>query len=88
MIEPETVHNLSALRSKPEMPVTVRFRGAKHRATILGTVRYDHAWDRLTRRIEDSAFDSLGKLRLFNNYKLSNRFCRSDEYRTRNHAHY
>jgi hypothetical protein len=79
VIEAETIGSLPTLRGELEMPFTVRFGGTEHRDAILGTIRYGHVWDWGTGRVKDSALDSLGKLRLFDNYEFSNRPCGSDE---------
>jgi hypothetical protein len=65
------------------MPLTVGLRGTENRHAILGTIRYAHVWDWSTGRVKDNAFDSLSKLRLFDNYEFSNRLCRSDVQRAR-----
>jgi hypothetical protein len=88
VIEAETIGSLPTLRGKVEMPVTVRFRGAEHLDTILGTIRYGLVWDWSTGRVKDNAFDSLSKLGLFDNYEYSNRPCRSDEECARERDHY
>jgi hypothetical protein len=67
MIEAETINGLPTLRGEVEMPFTVRFRGTPHGRTI----RYGHAWDWSPGRVQDSAFDSLSKLRLFDNHERS-----------------
>ncbi len=70
------------------MPFTVRFSGTEHGDAILGTVRYGHVWDWSAGRVKDSAFDSLCKLRLFQNYEFSNRLCRGDGKYARERNHY
>ena len=79
MIEAKTIDSLPALRGEVEIPFTVRFRGTENRHAILGTIRYAHVWDWGTGRVKDNAFDSLSKLRLFDDYEFSNRLCRNDE---------
>jgi hypothetical protein len=79
MIEAKTIDSLLASRGEVEVPFTVRFRGAENRHAIFGTIRYAHVWDWSTGWVKDKAFDSLSKLRLFDNYEFSNRLCRDDE---------
>jgi len=88
VIEAETIDSLPTLRGEVEMSFTVRFRGTENRDAILGTIRYGHVWDWSTGRVKDSAFDSLSKLGLFDNYEFSNRLCRSDEECARERDYY
>jgi len=88
VIEAETIDSLPTLRGELEMPFTVRFHGAEHCDAILGTIRNGYVWDWSTGRVKDSAFDSLSKLGLFDNYELSNRSCRSDEECARERDYY
>lgn len=79
VIEAKTIDSLSAFRGEVEISFTVRFRGTENRHAILGTIRDAHVWDGSPGRVKDNAFESLSKLRLFDNYELSNRLCRGDE---------
>ena len=82
MIETEAVDRFPTLGGKLEMPTSVRFRGAKHRHTILGTMRYCHIRDWIAISIEYDTFEFLSKLGLVDNDEFSNRHCSRDEERT------
>jgi hypothetical protein len=88
VIEAETIDSFPTPREEVKMPFTVRFRGTQHRDAILATIRYGHVWNWRPGRVKDNAFDSLSKLRLFDNHEFSNRLCRSDEECARERDYY
>jgi hypothetical protein len=79
VIEAKTIDRLPAFRGEVKISSTVRSRGTENRHAILGAIRYAHVWDWSAGRVKDDAFESLSKLRLFDNYEFSNSLCRSDE---------
>jgi hypothetical protein len=83
VIESKKIDSFPTLGRQMEMSFTVCSGGSQHCDAILGTIGYGHIWDGSTRRVKDNAFDSLRKLRLFDDYEFSNCLGGTDEERAR-----
>lgn len=79
VIETKTVDSLPTSSWEVKVPFTVRFRGPDDLCAILGTIRYNQAFDRSAIKVKDNTFDSLRSLRLFDDYQLSYCLCREHE---------